>query len=172
MSKTKIAADLVLRYLTARALFRGTPWEPPSNLEYQIGRGVRALTGGVIVNEIALRPTPAIIDDRKDLDFWAAIIGGDDSVIKMDPEELAEWRNYVLNNGPISKRREPVTMDLAVPGRTAGRRRLTFGWVSGMHRGWRTHWVAGLPRPGRAHKISADREAAVCRLLIAIWAFG
>jgi len=76
MSRTKAAADLVLRYLTARALFRQTPWEMPSNLEYLIERGVRLLPGGVVINEVPLAPAPAIIDDRKDSSFWSAILGG------------------------------------------------------------------------------------------------
>jgi hypothetical protein len=85
MSKTKAAADLVRRYLTARALFRQTPWEMPSNLEYLIVRGVRLLPGGVIINEVPLKRASAIIQDRKDPKFWSAIIGGEESAIDMDP---------------------------------------------------------------------------------------
>jgi hypothetical protein len=65
MNRTRAAAELVLRYLTARALFRQTPWEVPPNLEYLIGRGVRLLPSGVLINEVPLMPTPAIIYDRK-----------------------------------------------------------------------------------------------------------
>src|SRR4051794_10138445 len=65
MNRTRAAAELVLRYLTARALFREAPWEVPPNLEYLIGRGVRLLPGGVLLNEVPLMPTPAIIYDRK-----------------------------------------------------------------------------------------------------------
>src|SRR5437764_14565449 len=63
MNRTRAAAELVLRCLTARALFRQTPWEMPPNLEYLI---VRLLPGGVLINEVPLARTPAIIDDRKD----------------------------------------------------------------------------------------------------------
>ena len=97
MNKTKAAAGLVVRYLTVRALFRRVDWEVPVNLEYEIACGVRALPGGVLLNEVALMPAPAIIDDRKDPDFWAAIIGGDDNAIDIDPNELSELRDFVIN---------------------------------------------------------------------------
>jgi len=96
--KTKAAADLVLRYLIARALFRGTLFKPPKNLEYQISGGVRYPGGGVLLNEVSLRPIPAIVYDRKDPDFWAAVIGGDDSAIDMDPADLNEIRRVVLSD--------------------------------------------------------------------------
>ena len=97
MTKTKAAAALVLRYLTARALFRRTEWEVPMNLEYKIAAGVRALPGGVVLNEVALMPQPAIIYDRKDPDFWTAIIAGDDHVLEVDSAELSEIREFVMN---------------------------------------------------------------------------
>jgi len=97
MNKTKAAADLVLRYLTARALFRRTDWEVPVNLEYKIAAGVRALPGGVLLNEVALMPEPVIIYDRKDPDFWTAVLAGDDHAIEIDLEELSEIRDFVLN---------------------------------------------------------------------------
>jgi hypothetical protein len=97
MNKTKVAAGLVLRYLTARALFRRTDREVPANLEDKIAGGVRAFPGGVLLNEVALTPAPAIIYDRKDPDFWTAIIGGDDNAIDIDPKELSELRDFVMN---------------------------------------------------------------------------
>ena len=97
MNETKAAAALVLRYLTARALFRRTEWEVPTNLEYKIAAGVRAIPGGVVLNEVALMPQPAIIYDRKDPEFWTAIIAGDDHVLEVDPAELSEIREFVMN---------------------------------------------------------------------------
>jgi len=61
MSNTKAAADLVLRYLIARALFRGIGFNPPKNLEHQISGDVRYPAGGVLLNEVTVRPNPAII---------------------------------------------------------------------------------------------------------------
>ena len=98
MSKTKAAAHLVLRYLTARALVRETPWEVPPNLEYLIGRGIRSLPGGVVINEVPLKPAPAIIYDRKDPKFWSAIIGGEENAIDMDRAEQEQVRQFVLDD--------------------------------------------------------------------------
>jgi len=98
MSKTKAAADLVVRYLTARALFRQAPWEMPPNLEYLIGRGERLLPGGVLINEVPLTPAPAIIYDRKDPKFWSAIVGGEESAIDMPPAEQEQVRQLVLDD--------------------------------------------------------------------------
>ena len=97
MNGTRAAAELVLRYLTARALFRQTPWEMPPNLEYLIGRGVRLLPGGVLIKEVLLARTPAIIDDRKDPMFWSAIIGGEQEVIEMTQEEQEQVRQFILD---------------------------------------------------------------------------
>jgi hypothetical protein len=83
--------------VTARALFRRTDWEVPTNLEYKIAAGLRALPGGVLLNEVALKPEPAIIYDRKDPDFWTAILGGDDHILDTDPVELSEIREFVMN---------------------------------------------------------------------------
>jgi hypothetical protein len=97
MAKTKDAAELVLRYLTARALFRQAPWDMPPNLEYLIACGVRLLPGGVLINEVLLALTPAIIDDRKDPMFWSAIIGGEESAIHMALPEQEQVREFILD---------------------------------------------------------------------------
>jgi hypothetical protein len=98
MNKIKSAADLVVRYLLARALFRQAPWETPANLEYLIGRGVRLLPGGVVINEVPLTPAPAIIYDRKDPKFWSAIVGGEASAIDMPAAEQEQVRQLVLDD--------------------------------------------------------------------------
>ena len=98
MNRTKTAAELVLRYLTARALFREAPWEMPSNLEYLIERGVRLLPGGVLINEVPLTPAPAIIEDRQDPTFWSAIIGGEESAIDMASAEQEQVRQFILHS--------------------------------------------------------------------------
>jgi hypothetical protein len=123
LTKTKAAAALVLRYLTVRALFRRTDWEVPANLEDNIAGGVRALPGGVLLNEVALMPAPAIIYDRKDPDFWTAIIGGEDNAIDIDPKELSELRDFVMNG------------ECALPFPPQSR----FDWVSRL-----TDWLPGI----------------------------
>jgi hypothetical protein len=115
MNKTKAAADLILRYVIARALFRGAVFKPPPNLEHQIRGGVRYLCGGILLNEVTLGRTPAIIHDRKDPDFWAAVIGGLDSAIDMEPAQLNEIRRVVLYDErtlPLPAEREEVAEPL------------------------------------------------------------
>jgi hypothetical protein len=125
MNKTKAAAALVLRYLTARALFRRTDWDIPANLERRIAGGIRALPGGVLLNEVALMPEPAILYDRKDPEFWAAVIGGDDNAIEIDGEELKEIREFVVSGEcALPLPHQPHT-----------------SWLSRL-----SNWVAGFPR--------------------------
>jgi len=144
MTKTKAAADLVARYLTARALFRQTPWELPSNLEDLIGRGVRLLPDGVLVNEVPLQPAPAIIYDRKDPMFWSAIIGGEDSAIDMDPAEQEQVRQFVLEDWTLpvmpTGHRAPRRIVAAV-GAAFGRRIQKAALAMS--------WGAGSAHPGR-----------------------
>src|SRR5204863_2400643 len=57
----------------------------------------RLLPGGVLINEVLLTPTPAIIGDRKDPMFWSAIIGCEESAIDMSLEEQAQVRQFILD---------------------------------------------------------------------------
>jgi hypothetical protein len=59
--------------------------------------------------------TPAIVYDRKDRDFWAAVIGGDDGAIDMDKAQLNEVRRVVLyaeGNLSLPTQREEVAEQL------------------------------------------------------------
>jgi hypothetical protein len=55
------------------------------------------MPGGVLINEVLLARTPAIIDDRKDPLFWSAIIGGEQDVIEMTSEEQEQVRQFILD---------------------------------------------------------------------------
>ena len=115
MDKIKAAADLVCRYVIARTLFRGTVLKLPVNLEHQIRGGVRYAAGGVLLNEVTLGRTPAIVYDRKDPDFWAAVIGGDDGATDMDQAQLNEVRRVVLYDEgtlPLPEEREELAEQL------------------------------------------------------------
>jgi hypothetical protein len=64
-----------------------------------------------LLNEVTMGRTPAIVYDRKDPDFWAAVIGGDDGAIEMDKAQLNEVRRVVLNDEgtlPLPTPREEV----------------------------------------------------------------
>ena len=124
MTKAKAAADLVLRYLTARALFRQTAWDMPSDLEWRIRRGMRHLPGGVIINEVLLMPEPAIIYDREDPQFWFAIIGGETGAIDMNPDEQQQVREFVVSDAEWNL---PVPPSDARPGIWQKLSRAAFG---------------------------------------------
>jgi len=113
MDNIKAAADLVLRYAIARALFRGAVFKIPRNLEHQIRGGVRYLARGVLLNEVTMGRIPAIVYDRKDPDFWAAVVGGLDNAIEMEPAQLNEVRRAVLHDEgtlPLPAEREEVAV--------------------------------------------------------------
>jgi hypothetical protein len=84
---------------------------------------------------------PPVTNDREHHAFFVAIISADDSAIpEIEPAELAAWRNYVLNSGRVPKWRDPVTVGAGTRAEAPARRRLTFGWASGLSnwlpRGW------------------------------------
>jgi hypothetical protein len=91
---------LVVRYLIARArLRRGRRIPSMTGLEQEIAQGYKLLTGGVLVHPDA---NPPIAADDQDPDFFRAIIGGDSGALSdADSRELAAWRGYVLNDGPV-----------------------------------------------------------------------
>jgi hypothetical protein len=51
----------------------------------------------LLINEVLLARTPAIIDDRKDPLFWSAIIGCEGSAIEMFLEEQERVRQFILD---------------------------------------------------------------------------
>jgi hypothetical protein len=62
------------------------------------------LAGGVLVHPDA---DPPVTADDQDPEFFRAFIQSDDGAMSgTDPAELAAWRNYVLNDGPVPLRRE------------------------------------------------------------------
>ena len=71
-------------------------------LEHELAHGYELLAGGVLVHPDASLPITA---DDQDPDFFRAIIGGDIGALPdADPGELAAWRGYVLNDGPVPLR--------------------------------------------------------------------
>ena len=95
----------VVRYLIARARLR-PGWGTPSMtaLEQEIAHGYKLLAGGVLFHPDA---NPPVTADDQDPEFFRAFIQSDDGAMPgTDPVELAAWRNYVLNDGPVPLRRE------------------------------------------------------------------
>jgi hypothetical protein len=89
--------------MIARArLRRGRRIPSLTSLEEEITQGYKLLAGGVLVHPDV---NPPITADGQDPDFFRAIIGGDSgALLDTDLGELAAWRNYVLNDGPVPLR--------------------------------------------------------------------
>ena len=92
----------VVRYLIARARLRPGRGAPSMTaLEHEIAQGYKLLAGGVLVHPDA---NPPVTADDQDPEFFRAFIQ-DGAMPSTDPPELAAWRNYVLNDGPVPLRR-------------------------------------------------------------------
>jgi hypothetical protein len=54
------------------------------------------------------RTRPVITADHQDPDFFAAILKEDDGAMpELDADELAAWREYVLDGGSASAKPDP-----------------------------------------------------------------
>jgi hypothetical protein len=96
----------IVRYLIARARFRRGRGSPSlTDLEHELAHGYELLAGGILVHPDA---TPPIIADDQDPDFFRVLIESDDGGLPgTDPLELAAWRGYVLNDGPVPPQPDP-----------------------------------------------------------------
>jgi hypothetical protein len=92
------------RYMSARCRCVGaTAQRGAIGLAYLVQHGVRRF------DEIHVEPeiNPPIVQDGKHEAFFRAIIMRDDDAMPGLPD-LAGWRNYVHNSGPIPQRPEPA----------------------------------------------------------------
>jgi len=139
-AKAAQVGDFLFRYTLARYRCVGGPLSSGRiRLAAEIRQGVHVFEGAIVIDADA---RPPVTTDREHHSFFVAIMNGDDGAIpEIEPAELAEWRDYVLNKGPLPKRREPVTVGSAVPADGMARKGLIFGWISGL-----TNW---LPRRWR-----------------------
>ena len=106
------AGDFVYRYMWARRRCVGAT-APGNRLAQLIEWGRREFDG------IDIEPdaNPPIVRDSQHAAFFAAIIKQDDTATP-GQADLAAWRDYVLNNGPLPKR---PAADPAFPIRTRQR---------------------------------------------------
>ena len=127
----KAVVDFLFRYMVAR--YRCVGGALPSSriqLTAEVKQGVHLFEGDIATDTAAW---PPVMTDREHHAFFVAIISADDSAIpEIEPAELAAWRNYVLNSGPVPKWREPVRVGAATRTEASARRRLTFQWASGL----------------------------------------
>ena len=92
------------RYMWAR--YRCMGGQPPPSerrLVQQIEDGVEDFAGEIVIEADAW---PPITNDARHHDLLCAIVKRDDTAMP-GLVDLAEWRNFVFNNGPIPRRREP-----------------------------------------------------------------
>ena len=116
---TKAVADFLFRYMVAR--YRCVGGAPPSSriqLTADAKQGIRLFQGNIAADATAW---PPVTNDREHEAFFVAIISADDSAIpEIEPAELAAWRNYVLNSGPVPKWRDPRDRGCGNPCRDTG----------------------------------------------------
>jgi hypothetical protein len=106
-SKAAAAADFLFRYTVARYRCVGGQLSAGRiRLADEIWQGIEVFEGAIIIDADARLP---IAMDREHYPFFDAIMNGcSEAVPEIEPAELAAWRNYVLNSGPVPKWREPI----------------------------------------------------------------
>ena len=92
------AGDFLYRYMWARRRCVGAT--PPGNRLAQLSEWGRREFDGIDIEPDANPPT---VRDSQYPAFFAAIIKQDDTATP-GQADLAAWRGYVLNNGPLPKR--------------------------------------------------------------------
>jgi hypothetical protein len=101
--KPKGVVGLLSRYMAARRHFKDyvEPPGPPARLARLLQRGVR------VFDEIWIEPeaNPPIEQDAKADDLRRAIFHEDyDAMPGWNPQLLAAWRNYVLDDSPLPRK--------------------------------------------------------------------
>ena len=101
------AADILFRYMVARYRCVGGQLSAGRiRLADEIRQGVQVFEGAIVIDADARLP---ITMDREHYPFFSAILNGcSEAVPEIEAAELAAWRNYVLNSGPVPKWREPI----------------------------------------------------------------
>src|SRR5262249_36476441 len=111
VSRTKAAAtaEVLFRYMVARYRCVGGPLSAGRiRLADEIRRGRKVFEGAIIIDADARLP---ITGDRKYDSFFRAIVNGiTETVPEIEPAELAAWRNYVIDGGPVPQWREPISI--------------------------------------------------------------
>ena len=116
VNKEKAAktAEFLFRYMVARyRCVGGSLSSGRIRLASEIRGGLQVFEGAIIVDADV---QPPIINDHEYQDFLIAILKGGSAIPEIEPEELAEWRNYVLHSGAVPKwRQSAVTRGSTVP---------------------------------------------------------
>jgi hypothetical protein len=111
--KAAAAAEVLFRYMVARYRCVGGPISAGRiRLADEIRRGIEVFEGAIIIDANAGLP---ITMDREHCSFFSAIVNGSSEMVpEIEPAELAAWRHYVLDGGPVPKWRMPIPIDRSV----------------------------------------------------------
>jgi hypothetical protein len=146
--KAAITAEFLFRYMVARyRCVGGSVSSGRIRLASEIRGGLQVFEGAIIVDADV---QPPIINDHEHQDFFIAIFKGGSAIPKIEPEEFAGWRNYVLHGGPVPQWRQPAgTRDstLAPDGK---RENDLMSWVSNAGGQVRQRWRALFSHGSRA----------------------
>lgn len=109
-TKAAAAAEVLFRYMVARYRCVGGPLSTGRvRLADEIRQGIQVFEGAIIIDADA---QPPITTDREHYPFFSAIMNGrSEAVPEIEASELAAWRDYVLNGGPVPKWRKPIPVD-------------------------------------------------------------
>ena len=142
VNKEKAAktAEFLFRYMVARyRCVGGSLSSGRIRLASEIRGGLQVFEGAIIVDADV---QPPIINDHEYQHFLIAILKGGSAIPEIEPEELAEWRNYVFHGGAVPKwRQSAVTRGSTVP--TDGKRENDLmSWASHASGQVRQRWRA------------------------------
>jgi len=109
-TKAAVAAEFLFRYMVARYRCVGGQFSAGRiRFTDDIKRGIQVFEGAIVIDPDARWP---ITVDHEHYSFFSAIVNSrSDALPEIDPTELAAWRDYVLNRGPVPKWRKPVVFD-------------------------------------------------------------
>jgi hypothetical protein len=110
-------------------------------LASEIRGGLQVFEGAIIVDADV---EPPIINDHEHQDFFIAILKGGSAIPKIEPEELAEWRNYVLHRGAVPQWRQAAGTRSSTVAPEGSRGNDLMSWMSHASGQLRQRWRALL----------------------------
>src|SRR2546421_1399238 len=142
VNKKKAAkrADFLFRYMVAGyRCVGGSLSSGRIRLASKIRGGLQFFGGAIIVDADV---QPPITNDHEYQDFLIAILKGGSAIPEIEPEELAEWRNYVLHSGAVPKWRQPAATGGSTVPPDGKRENDLMSWVSHASGQVRQRWRA------------------------------
>jgi len=146
--KAAITAEFLFRYMVARyRCVGGSVSSGRIRLASEIRGGLQVFEGAIIVDADV---HPPIINDHEHQDFFIAILKGGSAIPKIEPEELAEWRNYVLHGGGVPQWRQAAATPSSTLAPDGKRENNLMSWMSHASGQVRQRWRALLGHGSQA----------------------